>query len=187
MKMSETYASKMVQAKVGAQLGFRAVTLTNIANTKPTDSRQAFRMVNGRQSSSGQTPTFHQFFFANKTRRMHAAFLLLKYFSYRNSPTVSRDPNPHGLAFISAYTDYLCRLGITGPGKQALAENDNLITGERFNLLIGKGYERNWRELLSGAITCFDTENGKLMLCRKCRVPHFVEAHFMKYLCDWCA
>lgn len=184
MKTSNTYASKLVQAHHGALLGMRAVTLTDVAGTKPADSRQAFRAVNKRQSSSGQTPTFHQFFFANKQRRMHAAYLLLKYYAYRMSPEIAADPNPHGLAFLSAFDDYRLRLGIFDVKK--INDSETAITGERMNLLIGKGYDRNWREIPKGGVTCFENDNGKIMACRRCEVPHFVEAHYVNYICTEC-
>ncbi len=110
----------------------------------------------------------------------------MKYYEYRRCCELNKDPNPHGLAFVAAYKDYLLRLGIRDVTKQQLDDSETFITGERMNLLIGKGYERNWKTIPEGGITCFGVDDGKLMYCRKCDVIHFVEAHFRTYICDSC-
>lgn len=174
MKTSENYASKLAIATELARLGSRAVTLTAAACTKPADSRLVFRKIRGAQSQSGQTPSDHQWFFANKTRRMHAAFLLLAYAKYRANH--SKDPDAHGLAFTMALRYYQSLV----PGQDAP------ISPERSNLLIGKGYARNWRTIPTGGATSFLQDNGKVMRCRGCHVPHFVEQHYVTYTCPTC-
>lgn len=173
MKTSETYASKIAIATELAHLGCRAVTLTAAARTKPADSRHVYRKIRGEQSQSGQTPSDHEWFFVTKTRRMHAAFLLLTYAKYRAHH--AGDPDAHGLAFTLALRMYHALTGQEAP-----------ISPERWNLLIGKGYDRNWRVIPQGGATSFLDDNGKVLRCRKCRVPHFVEAHYMNYTCPTC-
>lgn len=181
MKVSRTYESKLHVAGELARMGMRAVTLTDVANTKPADSRNAYREINGKQSSSGQTPTFHPWFFQNKTRRMHAALLCLMYAKYRQFYEDQGNPTPHGVAFTVIFKLYHKILG----GRRMDEENE--ITGERLNLLIGKGFEVTWKRIPAGESTTFGDSEAKVMACRKCRVPHLVEAHRVDYHCDTCA
>lgn len=180
MKVSRTYESKLVIAGELARMGMRAVTLTDVAMTKPADSREAYRAINGKQSSSGQTPTFHRWFFQTKTRRMHAALLCLMYVKYRKFYE-GRDPNPHGMAFTVAFKTYKNILG------ERPLDEENEITGERLNLLIGKGFEVTWKRIAEGERTTFGDDEAKVMACRKCRVPHLAEAHRVDYVCDTCS
>ena len=155
-------------------MGARAVTMTAVARTKPADSRQIFRQIRGEQSQSGQTPSDHQWFFATKARRMHAALLLLSYVKYRNYH--HGNPDAHGLAFTLALRVYNNLFGQEAP-----------VSPERFNLLVGRGYATNWRDIVTGGATTFASDNGKILRCRKCEVPHFVEAHYVNYFCPCCA
>lgn len=174
MKVSEAYQNKLHIAAMLARLGCRAVTMTAAARIKPADSRQVYRRVRGTTSQSGQTPTDHQWFFQKKSRRMQAAFLLLAYVKYRES--MVGNPDAHGLAFALSLSTYVNLMG----------ENAE-ISPERWHLLIGTGFERNWRDIRSGGSSAFAADNGKVIRCRKCDVPHFVEAHYMSYRCESCA
>lgn len=180
MKTSQVYASKTFIAMRLAQLELRAVTLTAVAKTKPADSREAYRVVNGKQSSSGQTPTFHKWFFQSKKRRMHGALLCLLYVKYRRSYE-GNQPNPHGMAFLMAFQTYKQILG------NAVRDEENEITGERFNLILS-GFQDVWEQIPKGVTTNFKDDNAKIELCRKCRVPHLVEHHFLThhYVCPTC-
>lgn len=176
MKTSDVYAAKLAIGHALAGMGMRAVTISEVAGTKPADSRETFRRVTGKQSSSGQTPTYHQWFLQSKIRRMHGAALCLWYVMYRQAYE-GRHPNPHGIAFLLAYKLYRQVLGAQ------VADTENDLTGERLHLLIGKGFERNWRQIPAGAPTTFDHDNLKIMQCRRCRVPHLVAAHHVSYDC----
>lgn len=184
MKTSEVYASKQFIAKELAALALRAVTLTSVARTKPADSRDAYRRVNGKQSSSGQTPTYHKWFFQTKQRRMHGALLCLLYVKYRRAyENMKPDPhpNPHGMAFLMAFKFYKDLLG------DKVRDVDNEITGERFNLILS-GFLDEWEKIPKGITTNFKDDNAKIELCRRCKVPHLVEHHFLDhhYVCPSC-
>jgi hypothetical protein len=174
MKVSGNYASKIDIAKELAELDCRAVTLTAVARTKPADSRQIYKDVKGTQSQSGQTPTDHQWFFASKERRKQAAFLLMTYAKYREHYASMADA--HGVAFTLAYRLYV-----------KVTKDDAEISGERWQLLVGRGFERNWREISKGGSTGFEYDNAKVLLCRKCETPHLVEAHHLSYQCPTCS
>lgn len=173
MKISQHYASKVSIASALAGMGARAVTMTDVARTKAADSRHIFRQVRGEQSQSGQTPSDHQWFFTTKARRMHAAFLSLTYVKYRNHH--HGNPDAHGLAFTMALRVY-----------NSLFGNEAPVSPERFNLLVGKGFATNWRDIGNGGATTFANDNGKILRCRQCEVPHFVEAHYLSYRCPSC-
>lgn len=170
---SPLYASKLAIAVELAKLGARAVTITSVARTKPADSRIVYKQVRGNQSQSGQTPTDHQWFLFNRTRRLHGAFLLLSYFTYR---TRHKDnPDAHGLAYTLAYKVY----------KQITDENP-IVSPERFNLLVGHGFSIGWQGIIKGGSSKFPFDNVKVVNCRKCRMPHLAEAHFLSYVCPVC-
>lgn len=172
-KASASYASKVAVAQALAAVGARAVTLTSVARTKPADSREIFKSVTGTQSQSGQTPTNHEWFLSNRPVRLHAAMLLLMYATYREKHEPL--PDAHGIAFTLAYHNYLgvCR---TAP----------LISPERFALLAGNGFSIGWREIPRGGASKFPHNNVKIKRCRVCRIPHLIEAHYVRYTCTEC-
>lgn len=172
--ISTNYASKLAIANELAKLGARAVTITAVARTKPADSRAVHKRVRGHQSQSGQTPTDHEWFLLNRTRRLHAAYLLIVYAMFRSAHESS--PDSHGLAFTMAYRDY-----------KQLTQGKPVITPERLNLLITTGYGIGWRDITRGGASKFPSDNVKVMNCRKCRVPHLVEAHYLNYVCPACS
>lgn len=171
--ISPNYASKLAIARELAILGARAVTITAVARTKPADSRNVHKEIRGHQSQSGQTPTDHIWFVANRTRRLHAAFFLITYVKYR----IRFEPLPDavGLAFSMAYRDYIRIIGKEQP-----------ISPERLNLLVTKGYEIGWKKILSGGESKFKKDNVKVVNCKKCKVPHLVESHYLNYVCTAC-
>lgn len=172
-KFSSQYSSKLVIAKELASLGARAVTITAIARTRPADSRIVHRDVRGHQSQSGRTPTDHEWFLANRTRRMHAAFLLVSYAKYRQAHEES--PDSHGLAFTMAYRDYV-----------KVCKGKPLAPIERVNLLISNGYGIGWRNITKGGSSKFPSGNVKVINCKRCRTPHLVEEHSLSYICAAC-
>lgn len=172
-KASAPYASKVAIAQALAGLGARAVTLTSVARTKPADSRAIYKEVNGTQSLSGQTPTNHEWFLGSRPLRLQAAFLLLMYAAYRERHNAEADA--HGIAFTLAYHNY-----------RRLYPGEALISPERLALLIGGGYSIGWREIPKGGVSKFAAGNVKVAKCRKCALPHLVEAHFRKYECADC-
>lgn len=173
MKSSHQYESKLAIAVELAKLGARAVTITSAARTKPADSRDTYKNIRGSQSQSGQTPTDHQWFLFNQTRRQHGAFLLLAYFSYRTKHKEHADA--HGLAFALAYRTY-----------KRMTGEIPLVSPERFNLLVGHGFSIGWQGIIKGASSKFPFDNVKIVNCRKCRIPHLAEAHFLSYVCPAC-
>ena len=101
------------------------------------------------------------------------AFLLLMYAAYRERH--SADHDAHGIAFTLAYHNY-----------RRLYPGDALISPERLALLIGGGYTVGWREIPKGGASKFMAGNVKVAKCRRCGLPHLVEAHFRKYECSAC-
>lgn len=172
-KASAQYASKVAIAQALAGMNARAVTLTSVARTKPADSRAIYKSVTGFQSQSGQTPTNHEYFLTNRSLRLHAALLLLMYAAYREKHEPL--PDAHGIAFTLSYNDYLRMCG-----------SEHLISPERFALLAGNGFSIGWREIPRGGASKFPHDNVKVMRCRKCRIPHLTEAHFVRYTCTGC-
>jgi hypothetical protein len=169
-KSSLAYASKVALASELAKMGARAVTMTAVARTKPSDSRAIYRKLNGAASQSGQTPTNHEWFLMSKQLRQHAAFLLICYAMYRNA--YEPHPDAHGTAFTLTYKNYLAVCGEAPP-----------ISPERLVLLISNGFSIGWRDILSGGASKFPSENMRVMRCRACKVPHLAEAHFRTYEC----
>jgi hypothetical protein len=172
-KASASYASKVAIAQACAAMGARAVTLTSVARTKPADSRAIYKSVTGSQSQSGQTPTNHEWFLGSRTLRLHSALLLLMYAAYREHHEPL--PDAHGIAFTLSYNNYLGTCG-----------GEALISPERFALLAGNGFSIGWREIPRGGASKFPTGNVKVIRCRKCRLPHLVEAHFVRHTCSHC-
>lgn len=172
-KASAPYASKVAIAQALAAMGARAVTITAVARTKPADSRAIYKEVNGTQSLSGQTPTNHEWFLGSRSLRLQAAFLLLMYVAYRERHGADHDA--HGIAFTLAYHNY-----------RRLYPGEALISPERLVLLIGGGYTVGWREIPKGGASKFMAGNVKVAKCRRCGLPHLVEAHFRKYECSAC-
>lgn len=172
-KASAPYASKVAIAQFLAGMGARAVTITAVARTKPADSRAIYKEVNGTQSLSGQTPTNHEWFLGSRQLRLQAAYLLLMYASYRERNSTEADA--HGIAFTLAYHNY-----------RRLYPGEALVSPERLALLIGGGYSIGWREIPKGGVSKFAAGNVKVARCRKCALPHLVEAHFRKYECAEC-
>ena len=172
-KASLAYASKVVIAQALAGMGSRAVTLTSVARTKPADSRAIYKRVTGKQSQSGQTPTNHEWFLSSRTLRLHAAMLLLMYASYREKHDKLHDA--HGIAFTLSYNNYL-----------GVCRSDPQISPERFALLAGTGFSIGWRDIPRGGASKFPHSNVKVMRCRKCKLPHLVEAHFVRHTCSEC-
>jgi hypothetical protein len=171
--ISSNYASKLAIAGELARLDARAVTITSVAGTKSADSRAKYKQVHGFQSRSGQTPTDHQWFLASQRRRQHAAFLLLTYVRYRGS--LEPSPDAHGLSFVLAYRLYLETL-----------QGERLVCPERFNLLVRKGYQFGWREITKGGHSKFPSDNVMVTICKKCRVHHLAESHYLNYVCPSC-
>ena len=172
-KASVSYASKVACAQALAAMGARAVTLTSVARTKPADSRAIYKTVTGTQSQSGQTPTNHEWFLGSRTLRLHSAMLLLMYASYRDHHEPL--PDAHAIAFTLSYNNYL-----------GMCRGEALISPERFALLAGNGFSIGWREIPRGGASKFPNGNVKVMRCRKCRLPHLVEAHFVCHTCTDC-
>lgn len=172
-KASFSYSSKVSIAQALAGMNARAVTMTAVARTKPADSRAIYKSVTGSQSQSGQTPTNHEWFLGSRTLRLHSAMLLLMYAAYREKHEPL--PDAHGIAFTLAYNNYL-----------NLCMGTALISPERFALLAGNGYSIGWRDIPKGGASKFLRDNVKVMKCRQCRVPHLVEAHFVRYKCAEC-
>jgi hypothetical protein len=172
-KTSVSYASKVVIAKALAGMGARAVTLTSVARTKPADSRAIYKSVTGTQSQSGQTPTNHEWFLATRSHRLHSAMLLLMYAAYREKHEPL--PDAHGIAFTLAYNNYL-----------GVCRSEPLISPERFALLAGNGFSIGWRDIPKGGASKFPHDNVKVMRCRKCRVPHLIQAHYVRHTCSEC-
>ena len=172
-KASVSYASKVAISQALAAMGARAVTLTSVARTKPADSRAIYKTVTGTQSQSGQTPTNHEWFLGSRTLRLHSALLLLMYAAYREKHEPLHDA--HGIAFTLSYNNYL-----------GLCMGAALSSPERFALLAGNGYSIGWREISRGGASKFPRDNVKVMRCRKCQLPHLVEAHFVRHTCTEC-
>lgn len=168
--ISDSYASKLAIAFELAKLRARAVTITAIAKTRTQHSSEKYQQVWGRQSPPGRTPSDHEWFLGTQQRRRHAALLLLMYHQYRVS--YEPDPDAHGLAFVMAYRRYVL-----------VTHNRPVIEINRLNLLIHTGFGIGWRGILKGGASKFDSENVKVLNCRKCRIPHLVEAHFRSYEC----
>jgi hypothetical protein len=168
--ISRNYAAKLAIARELASLGARAVTISSIAKTKPADSRAQYKLVRGVQSQPGQTPTDHEWFLFNQVRRQHGALLLAMYASYRAA--LDSSPDAHGLAVVITYKMYI-RLTLNKP----------IVSVERLNLLVGTGFNIGWRGILKGGSSKFSSDNVKVALCKKCRVPHLVEAHYLNYIC----
>jgi len=171
--ITNSYASKLAIAGELARMGARAVTISSVARTKPADSRAKYKQLQGNQSRSGQTPTDHQWFLASQTRRQHGAFLLMTYAKYRQY--LEPQPDAHGLAFVMAYNLYTRAIN-----------GEPLVSLERFNLLVGKGFVIGWRDILKGGHSKFDSENVKVTMCKRCRIHHIAEAHYLNYICAQC-
>jgi hypothetical protein len=172
-KASVSYASKVAIAQACAAMGARAVTLTSVARTKPADSRAIYKTVTGKQSQSGQTPTNHEWFLGNRQLRLHSAMLLLMYAAYREKHEPM--PDAHGIAFTLSYSAYL-----------RMCRSEAQISPERFALLAGNGFSIGWRDIPRGGASKFPHGNVKVMRCRKCKIPHLVEAHFVRHTCTEC-
>lgn len=175
MKHSVAYDSKLVVAQALILEGCRAVTAGAAVGTKQQDTRSVFQSAREQSSKSGQTPTNHKWFFGNRTRRQHAAFFLIAYKKCRENHSELADA--HGIAFVMALRLY----------NQMMADEVNrVISGERFNLLVGKGFNRNWRQITNGGTTGFQSDNAKVLGCRVCKTAHLVEAHYITYTCEAC-
>jgi hypothetical protein len=172
-KASLAYASKVAIAQANAAMGARAVTLTSVARTKPADSRAIYKSVTGNQSQSGQTPTNHEWFLQSRNLRLHSAMLLLMYAAYREKHEPL--PDAHGIAFTLSYSNYL-----------GVCRGEALISPERFALLAGNGFSIGWRDIPRGGASKFPHDNLKVMRCRKCRLPHLIEAHYVRHTCTEC-
>lgn len=170
--VSPAYASKLSIASSLARLGARAVTISAVARTKPSDSRETHKREQGFHSQSGQTPTDHRWFLANQKRRQHAAFLLIMFSKIRAS--IADNPDALGLAFTMTYADYL-RLYPGGEGAE--------ISMERFTLLTNRGYPFGWKNIIKGESSKFGSDDVRVMNCRKCKIPHLVEIHYRSYEC----
>lgn len=171
---SAAYSSKVHLATALAELNVRAVTITAVARTKPTDSREIFKRIQHTQSDSGQTPTAHNWFLQSKSRRLHGAALLIMYAKYRTA--YDHLPDAHGIAFTLTLRLY-----------NKMCDGDMLVRPERLNLLIGHGFLLGWKKILTGGTSAFAFENVKLVKCRKCKLPHLAEAHYLNYECEDCA
>lgn len=168
---SPTYASKIALAQALAGLNCRAVTITAVARTKAIDSRVIYKQIHKSQSEPGQTPTNHNWFLMGQDRRKHGAMLLILYAKFR---LIYQDVNDsHGIAFALALRRY----------KMMTAGNE-VVSPERFNLLVTWGFSLNWKNILKGDSSKFEYGNVKLMLCKKCRTPHIVESHYLNYICQ---
>ena len=171
--VSPAYAGKISIAAECAALGCRAVTITAVARTRPSDSRSIYKKIWGQQSKPGQTPDNHEWFLASQDRRLHAAYLLMCYSMIRQQ--YRNIENSHGMAFTLTLRRYK---------KLPRHKNgaDMLVSPERFSLLLG-GYALDWMDILKGATSKFDGTNVKILRCRKCQVPHLVESHHITYVC----
>lgn len=165
------YQAKLDIAEELALLGARAVTISSVAKTNPSDSRELFKQIRKTQSQSGQTPTDHEWFLANRTRRLHGALLLLMYAQFRAELNLQHDG--HGLAFTLALRSY-----------HQLFKEDAIVSPERFSLLATNGYAIGWQNIIRGGASKFRSDNVKVMKCRKCLIPHLVEAHYINYTCQ---
>ena len=174
MRQTATYSTKLTLANQLTALGARAVTTSAITGVRPSDARQLFTDTFERPSHSGRTPTEPQWFLATQQRRKHAALLVLMYAKYRES--FSNNPEGHALATVLAYQHYKEMTGAAG-------ETAPLVSIERFQLLAGVGFRRNWREVRRGGVSAFHENNVKLMPCKLCRVIHLAEAHYVSYIC----
>lgn len=175
--ISSNYAAKLAIAGELAKMDARAVTISAVAKIKPADARAKYKQMQGTQSRSGQTPTDHQWFLLNQSRRQHGALLLLTYAKYREE--FEPHPDAHGLAFVFAFRMYVQVLRV--PADQAP------VSPERFNLLVGKGFEIGWRDITKAGSSKFAADNVKVMQCKACRTHHLVESHFINYRCQSCA
>jgi hypothetical protein len=171
--ISDNYAAKLAIAEELVRLGARAITITAVARIKPADSRAKFRQIYNRSSQTGQTPTDHDWFLTSKIRRQHGAALLFLYAKYRQS--LQSSPDALGLAVTLAYRVYL-----------RVTNNNPEINIERFTLLVNKGFSIGWTGILSGKSSNFTDGNIKLLQCKKCKISHLVEAHFISYVCQSC-
>lgn len=171
--ITEVYASKLCVADYLGKLRARAVTITAVARTRPTDSAAAYARHNGLRSPPGQTPKDHRWFLREPQNRRHAALLLLLYAKYR--AVFEPQADSHGLAFSIAYATYL---RVTGKDSDSA-----LVSIERFNLLVGTGFGYGWRGIPNGSSSKFAEDNVKILNCTKCKLPHLVEAHRLNYEC----
>lgn len=172
-KFSEHYPSKLALAKNLAAMGARAVTITAIARTRPADSRLVHKDVTGQHSNPGRTPTDHEWFLSNQTRRRHAAALLVAYERYRAAH--SESPDSHGIAFTLTYSDY-----------RRMCNGRPLVPIERVNLLITNGYGIGWCSISKGGSSKFTSANVKVIACKKCGILHLAESHCLSYVCASC-
>lgn len=173
-KASQSYSSKIAIAEALAGFSVRAVTIAAVARIRPADARDIFVRFVGVPSKSGQTPKSHRWFLGRRTLRLHSAFLLLSYASYRQQYEPNYDA--HGIAFVLAYYNYQCLF----PGQQPE------ISAERLALLINAGFGSRWRKIPDGVPSDFEADNVKILKCRKCALPHLVEAHQIGYVCEEC-
>jgi hypothetical protein len=165
------YQAKRDIAEELAVLGARAVTISAVAKTNPSDSRDLYKQIRKTQSQSGQTPTDHEWFLANRTRRLHGALLLLMYARYRTGLNLQHDG--HGLAFALTLRSY-----------HQLFKEEAIVSPERFSLLATNGFAIGWQNIIRGGASKFRSDNVKVMKCRKCLIPHLVEAHFLNFTCQ---
>jgi hypothetical protein len=170
------YQNKIDVAEYLAALGCRAVTISAVAKTVAADARDIYKRVNNTLSPSGQTPKDHQWFLQNQQRRQHGAFLLLMYCKFRTGLEETAKHDAHGLAFaltLKIYRDVF----------KLAAGEELLVSPERFSLLVTNGYQFGWREIIRGKTSSFRSDNVKIMKCRKCKMPHLTEAHYVSYEC----
>lgn len=178
-QIQPAYRSKLAIAETLAALGARAVTISAVAKTVPADSRDIYKQINNALSPSGQTPKDHQWFLANRTRRLHGAALLLLYCTYRSGYQSMAPHDAHGLAFAMSLMTYR-------ELNQVPPNGEPLVSPERFSLLVTNGYQFGWESIIRGAASNFVSDNVKVMKCRSCRTPHLTEAHYVKYECSAC-
>lgn len=174
-QVQSAYQSKIDIAEELAFLGARAVTISAVAKTNAADSRDIFKRIRKAQSQSGQTPKDHQWFFANRARRLHGALLLLLYCKYRTGLNIPHDG--HGIAFAMTLRTY---------HKLYPNSDDQVVSPERFSLLVTVGFQFGWQKIIRGEASKFRSDNLKVMKCRKCNLPHVAEAHYRTYVCPLC-
>lgn len=169
------YSSKMIIGGGLAGLTVRAVTIAAISGVSERDARALVTKTIGEPSRSGRTPVSQKWFLSKRNLRLQSAYLLLSYAKYREHFDGALSPFSLGLAFTLTYDNYRRMYG-------ANAE----ISAERLALLVKDGFGTRWRKIASGATSDFEHDNVKVLKCRKCMLPHLVEAEKINYVCEEC-
>ena len=169
--------SPAVQGKraIAAQMarnGARVTLMSQLTSLPRKHCHTIYQQATGKTSPPGQTPHDPGYFLTTPDHRRQGAALLLLFHAYRSTVPPSNDA--YAISLTLAYNHYLTLLP---PGSPPL------VSMERADLLVGRGFGRIWREIPNSPTSCYAENNLRLSRCRVCNVAHLARAEQVTFKC----